>query len=42
MRGEFVNLLYPLLYPLGESFEDLGIDAHHLFRRLNVQKRAAA
>jgi hypothetical protein len=42
IRGKLVDLRYPLLYPLGESFEDLGIDADHLFRRLNVQKRTAA
>lgn len=36
VRGELVDLLYPL----GESFEDLGIDADHLFRRVNMQKVA--
>jgi hypothetical protein len=33
IRGELVALLYPL----GNSFEDLGLDADHLFRRLNMQ-----
>jgi hypothetical protein len=32
IRGE----LAALLYPLGNSFEDLGLDADHLFRRLNM------
>jgi hypothetical protein len=32
IRGELVALLYPL----GKPFEDLGIDADHLFRRLNM------
>jgi len=36
VRGELVDLLYPL----GESFEDLGIDPDHLFRRVNMQKVA--
>jgi len=38
IRGKLVNLLYPL----GKSFEDLGIDADQLFRRLNLQKHTAA
>ena len=33
IRGELVALLYPL----GNSFEDLGLDANHLFRRLNMR-----
>jgi hypothetical protein len=33
IRGELVALLYPL----GNSFEDLGLDADQLFRRLNMQ-----
>jgi hypothetical protein len=33
VRGELVDLLYPL----GKSFEDLGIDADYLFRRVNMQ-----
>jgi hypothetical protein len=33
IRGELVALLYPL----GNSFEDLGLDADHLFRRLNMR-----
>ena len=32
--------LVALLYPLGNSFEDLGLDADHLFRRVNMQKVA--
>ncbi len=32
--------LVALLYPLGNSFEALGIDADHLFRRVNMQKVA--
>jgi len=38
VRGELVDLLYPL----GESFEDLGVDADHLFRRVNTQKDSVA
>ncbi len=33
VRGELVDLLYSL----GKSFEDLGIDADYLFRRVNMQ-----
>lgn len=33
VRGELVDLLYPF----GKSFEDLGIDADYLFRRVNVR-----
>jgi hypothetical protein len=33
IRGELVTLLYPL----GDAFEDLGVDADHLFRRINMQ-----
>jgi hypothetical protein len=29
--------LVALLYPFGHSFEDLGVDADHLFRRVNAQ-----
>ena len=32
--------LVALLYPLGSSFEALGVDADHLFRRVNMQKVA--
>ena len=34
------NELVALLYPLGSSFEALGVDADHLFRRVNMQKVA--
>jgi hypothetical protein len=33
IRGELVALLYPL----GSAFEDLGLDADHLFRRIAMQ-----
>jgi hypothetical protein len=33
IRSELVELLYPF----GYSFEDLGVDADHLFRRVNAQ-----
>lgn len=33
--------LVALLYPLGHSFEDLGVDADHLFRRVNAQNALA-
>ncbi len=33
IRGELVTLLYPL----GGAFEALGVDADHLFRRINMQ-----
>jgi len=33
IRGELVTLLYPL----GSAFEDLGVDADHLFRRISMQ-----
>jgi hypothetical protein len=33
ISGELVTLLYPL----GGAFEDLGVDADHLFRRMNKQ-----
>ncbi len=29
--------LVAFLYPLGSAFEDLGLDAEHLFRRINTQ-----
>ena len=38
VRGELIDFLYPL----GESFEELGIDADHLFRRVNMEKGGAA
>lgn len=38
VRGELIDFLYPL----GESFEELGIDADHLFRRVNMEKSGAA
>ena len=30
--------LVALVYPLASSFEDLGLDANHLFRRLEADK----
>jgi hypothetical protein len=30
--------LVALVYPLGSAFEDLGLDADHLFRRVNAEK----
>jgi hypothetical protein len=33
IRGELVTLLHPL----GDAFEDLGVDADHLFRRISMQ-----
>ncbi len=33
--------LVALLYPLGRSFEDLGVDVDHLFRRVNAQTALA-
>jgi len=32
--------LVAFLYPLGNSFEALGLDADHLFRRVNMQKES--
>ena len=32
--------LVALLHPLGNSFEALGLDADHLFRRVNMQKES--
>ena len=40
LRLEIRDELVALLYPLGNSFEDLGLDADHLFRRVNMQKVA--
>jgi hypothetical protein len=37
IRGELVSLLYPL----GRSFEDIGVDSDHLFRRIKAQKSLA-
>jgi hypothetical protein len=33
--------LIALLYPLGRSFEDIGVDSDHLFRRIKAQKSLA-
>jgi hypothetical protein len=38
--GRIRSELVALLYPLGNSFEALGLDADHLFRRVNMQKES--
>jgi hypothetical protein len=36
--GHIRDELVAHLYPLANSFEDLGLDADHLFRRINIRE----